>query len=106
RYKVLGFAWALAVVTYIHRLGFSGAAPKIQQSLGLDDYKAGLLASAFLVAYGLFQVPIGLLGDRLGGRHMLPVLVFCWSVLTACVALAALLPIDTLWPFILLLVLR
>ena len=92
RYRVLGLACALAVVTYIHRLGFSTGAPEIKRSLGLDDEQIGYLMAAFLVAYGLFQMPRGLLGDRFGGRHVLTILVLGWSLLTAAVALAVLLP--------------
>jgi MFS family permease len=62
--------------------------------------------SAFLVAYGIFQVPGGLLGDRLGGRHVLTVLVLGWSLLTGAVALAVFLTRGTALPFALLLVLR
>jgi sugar phosphate permease len=106
RYIVLAFACALAVVTYIQRLGFSVGAPAIKDSLGFDDQQVGYLMSAFLVAYGLFQIPGGLLGDRLGGRHVLTLLVIGWSVLTGAAALADLWPAGALFPFVLLLVLR
>src|SRR5438309_7471035 len=99
RYWVLALACALAVVTYIHRIGFSVGAPAIKRSLGLDDAQVGYLMSAFLVAYGCFQVPGGLLGDRLGGRHVLTILVLAWSVLTGAVALAVLLPPVAALPF-------
>src|SRR4029077_8530649 len=56
--------------------------------------------------YGCFQVPGGLLGDRLGGRHVLTILVPVWSVLTGAVALAVLLPPVVGLPFAFLLVLR
>jgi sugar phosphate permease len=57
------------------------------------------------VAYGLFQVPGGLLGDRFGGRHLLTLLVLGWSLLTGLVALTATLPAA--WsPFAFLLALR
>jgi len=92
RYRVLALACALAVVTYIHRLGFSVAAPEIKRSLGLDDAQIGYVMAAFLVAYGSFQVPGGLLGDRLGGRCVLTLLVIAWSLLTGAVALAVVLP--------------
>jgi MFS transporter, ACS family, glucarate transporter len=92
RYRVLALACILAVVTYIHRLGFSVAAPEIKRSLGLDDAQIGYLMAAFLVAYGCFQVPGGLLGDRLGGRRVLTILVIAWSLLTGAVALAVVLP--------------
>jgi sugar phosphate permease len=105
RYQVLGFACAIAVVTYIHRLGFSTGAPEIMRSLGLNSEQIGQLMAAFLAAYGLFQMPMGLLGDRWGGRHVLTILVLGWSLLTAAVALAVLLPFVA-WQFAFLLVVR
>jgi MFS family permease len=101
----LGFACALAVITYVHRLGFSTGAPEIGRSLGINSEQIGQLMAAFLVAYGLFQMPLGLLGDRFGGRNVLTVLVLAWSLLTAAVALAALLP-SVAWQFAFLLVVR
>lgn len=50
--------------------------------------------TAFLVAYALFEVPGGLLGDRLGVRHVLALFVVAWSLLTAAVALVVYLPTD------------
>jgi sugar phosphate permease len=99
RYKVLAFACALAVVTYAQRLGFSAAMPEIKASLGLDANRMADLAAIWLIAYGLFQVPGGLLGDRYGARRVLTVLVFVWSVLTAVVGVAKLLPQDWAWHF-------
>ena len=88
RYQVLAVACVLAVLTYINRLGFNVGAPEIKRDLGLNDQDMGYLASAFLIAYGLFQMPGGFLGDRLGGRHVLTVLCpnrprnsavfYCW----------------------------
>jgi sugar phosphate permease len=106
RYQVLGFACALAVVTYIHRLGFSTGAPEIKRSLGFDDEQVGYLMAGFLAAYGLFQVPLGLVGDRLGARHVLTVLVLAWSFLTGAVALAVLLPPNVKLQFAFLFVIR
>ena len=72
----------LAVVTYVHRIGFAVGVPAIAQSLGLDQAQVGYLMAAFLLAYGAFQVPGGLLGDRLGGRRVLTMLVLGWSLFT------------------------
>jgi sugar phosphate permease len=99
RYLVLTAACGLAVLTYIQRLGFSNGLPEIKQQLGLNDTQTSDLASAFLLAYGLFQVPGGLLGDRLGGRHLLTILVLAWSALMGIVAGAADLPARTWLPF-------
>jgi sugar phosphate permease len=106
RYQVLAFACALAVVTYIQRIGFAAGAPEIKRSLGLNDAQVGYLMAAFLFAYGAFQVPFGLLGDRVGGRRVLTGLVLAWSFLTAAVALAAFLPRVAALPFAFLLVAR
>src|SRR6516165_2906090 len=94
RYQVLAVACSLALLTYVHRLGFVVGNNEIKSGLGLTKSQMGNLASAFLVAYALFQVPGGLLGDRWGGRHTLTILVFGWSFLTGAVALAAALPPD------------
>ncbi len=50
-------------------------------------------------------MPGGLLGDRFGGRHLLSILVLCWSLLTGAVALTVFLPTGWL-PFAFLLVVR
>jgi sugar phosphate permease len=106
RYRVLAAACTLAVLTYVQRQGFVGGTPFIKQDLGLNDAQMGYLASVWLVAYGIFQVPGGLLGDLFGGRHVLTALVLGWSVLTGVVALTAALPPGSWLPFAFLLLLR
>src|SRR3954465_2067595 len=92
RYLVLAVASSLAVLTYVQRQGFVAGTPYIKADLGLDDQQMGYLASVWLIAYGIFQVPGGLLGDRLGARHLLTILVLGWSLLVGTVAFASLLP--------------
>jgi sugar phosphate permease len=92
RYQVLAVACSLAVLTYVQRQGFVAGTPYIKHDLGLDDADIGYLAAVWLVAYGLFQVPGGLLGDRLGARHLLTLLVLSWSLTSGAVALTAALP--------------
>jgi len=106
RYQVLAAACSLAVLTYLQRQGFVAGTPYIQHDLGLNDKYLGYLLSGWLVAYGLFQVPGGVLGDRLGARHLLTILVAGWSVVLGAVALIALLPAGGWVPFLLLLALR
>jgi sugar phosphate permease len=92
RYLVLAAACSLAVLTYIQRQGFVAGTPYIKKDLGLNDEQMGYLGSVWLVAYGLFQVPGGLLGDRLGARLLLTLLVVGWSLSVGAVALTAGLP--------------
>jgi ACS family glucarate transporter-like MFS transporter len=106
RYLVLAAACSLAVLTYVQRQGFVAAVPSIARDLALDNAQVGYLASVWLVAYGLFQVPGGMLGDRLGARHLLTILVLSWSLVAGAVALTAQLPPGGWLVFAVLLVLR
>src|SRR5262249_27562764 len=106
RYGVLAFACALAVVTYVQRLGFSAGLPEIADSLSLDANRVADLGSAFLLAYGLFQVPGGLLCVGGAARLVRAGLVFSGSLLTAGVVRAVLLPRGWMLPFLFLVVMR
>jgi sugar phosphate permease len=106
RYQVLAVACSLAVLTYVQRQGFVAGTPFIKADLELDDQQIGFLASAWLVAYGIFQMPGGLLGDRIGARHLLTLLVLAWSLLVGTVALAPLFPTGSATLFAYLLVVR
>jgi ACS family glucarate transporter-like MFS transporter len=83
RYGVLGFACALSMITYLDRVCISTVAPDIQREFGLDDFQKGLLFSAFTLAYSIFEVPTGWLGDVFGPRKTLIRIVLWWSVFTA-----------------------
>jgi sugar phosphate permease len=106
RYLVLAAACSLAVLAYLHRVGFATAAPYLKEHTGLTDRDLSYLMAAFMLAYGLVEVPFGLLGDRLGVRHLLAVLVLAWSVLTGLIAAVFWLPAGTVWPLVYLLALR
>jgi sugar phosphate permease len=106
RYLVLAAACSLALLTYIQRQGFVAGTPYIQNELHLDDRQLGALLAVWLVAYGIFQVPGGLLGDWFGARNLLTGLVLGWSLVLGSVALITLLPVEGWLPFTLLLVLR
>src|SRR5262249_61174205 len=57
-------------------------------------------------ASGQFQLPSGLLGDRLGARPLLTILVVGWSLTLAAVATIAIVPWRGWMPFALLFALR
>jgi len=83
RYRVTAFAISLAALAYMQRVAISQAAPSIQTDLGLDKDQIGQVFGAFGLAYALFEIPNGLLGDRLGVRSTLTRIVVLWSVFTA-----------------------
>ena len=92
RFLVLGSACALAVITYLQRVGFATAAAEFKGPLGLNEADLGLVMAAFMIAYGAFEIPWGLVGDRRGVRLPLGVVVVGGSIATAGVGVAALLP--------------
>jgi sugar phosphate permease len=102
RYHVLLAACSVAGVAYMHRVGFASALPK----LGLSANASGWLTAVFQIAYGLFEMPSGMLGDRLGTRHLLTFIVLGWSLVTGCVALVVFLPDKWYLPILFLLAIR
>ncbi len=73
----------LSVITYLDRVCINPAAPHMQSDLGLSNVQWGVVLSAFLVFYGIFEVPAGWLGDRFGPRMVLTRIVLWWSGFTA-----------------------
>jgi MFS family permease len=87
RYGVLGFACSLSMITYLDRVCFGTVAPFIQSEFGLSETQKGLLFSAFALAYAVFEVPSGWLGDMFGPRKTLIRIVLWWSAFTALTGL-------------------
>ena len=83
RYKVVGFAASLAIITYIDRVCIAQAAPLIRKDLGLDTVQMAWAFSAFAWAYAVFEIPGGWMGDRFGARKALTRVVVWWSIFTA-----------------------
>ncbi|HVU35204.1 MAG TPA: MFS transporter [Opitutaceae bacterium] len=83
RRGVIVFAVTLAVIQYIDRVCISQAAPSISGDLHLTDSEMGFVFSAFTLAYALFELPTGWLGDRIGARKVLLRVVLWWSFFTA-----------------------
>ena len=89
RGRVLAFAFFLAVVTYLDRICISAAAPAIMDDLHLDMLQMSVVFSAFTLAYSLFEVPSGWLGDVKGPRSVLTRIVLWWSAFTMLTGAAA-----------------
>jgi ACS family glucarate transporter-like MFS transporter len=83
RYWVVVFAVTLAILSYIDRVCISQAAPNISRDLGLSKVQMGYVFAAFGVAYALFEIPGGWLGDKMGPRKVLMRIVIWWSTFTA-----------------------
>lgn len=83
RYWVVAFALSLAMIMYIQRVAISAAIVPIAADLHLNKAETGVVLGAFGLSYALFEIPMGLLGDKLGVRWVLTQVVLLWSVFTA-----------------------
>jgi MFS family permease len=88
RYRVVGLATTLAMVTYLDRTAIGTLAPGIRRDLGLTAVEMGWVFTAFQLAYGLCEIPTGRWADRVGTRSVLARIVIWWSVMTMATAAA------------------
>ncbi len=73
--KMLGYRWAIFGVlaiayffVYFHRTTGGAISTTLQEAFGVGSASVALLASAYLYAYTLMQIPSGILTDKLGPR--------------------------------------
>src|SRR6202048_3180524 len=88
RWYILFLISLMYLITYLDRVNISTAAPVISNEFGFDKITMGIIFSAFVWAYALFQVPGGWLNDRFGPRRVLAIIVAYWSVMTGATAAA------------------
>jgi MFS family permease len=86
RYLVLLLTVAAYMITYLDRVLLSAAVPSIQKEFGFSLITVGWVLWSYQIAYALFQIPGGWLGDRFGGRRALAGVVVWWSAFTALTA--------------------
>ena len=85
---MLALTVAAYMITYMDRVNIASTVPVIQKELGLSMVTMGWILSSFRWGYALFQIPGGWLGDRIGPRRALALIVTWWSIFTSATALA------------------
>ncbi len=88
RHVVLALTVAAYTITYMDRVVIASAVPSIRKEFGISLIAMGWILAAFRWGYALFQIPGGWLGDRLGPRRALTLIVTWWSAFTSATALA------------------
>jgi ACS family glucarate transporter-like MFS transporter len=86
RWRVCALIAVASFVAYILRTNMSVAAAPMSQDLGLTPVQLGVVLAGFAWAYGLFQFPGGVFGDRLGARRAVTLLAVAWGVVNLLVA--------------------
>jgi sugar phosphate permease len=88
RHVVLGLTVIAYMITYMDRQVLATTRPAIMEELGISLTAMGWVTFAFRMAYASFQIPGGMLGDTIGPRRALTLVVSWWSAFTAFTALA------------------
>jgi MFS transporter, ACS family, glucarate transporter len=70
-------------ITYLDRVCISVAGPRMQEDLQIGPIGWGWVTGVFTLSYCLFEIPTGVLGDRIGPRRVLTRIVLWWSAFTA-----------------------
>jgi ACS family glucarate transporter-like MFS transporter len=87
RWRILLLMALASFISYVLRYNVSTAAPAMMSDLALTEIQWGWVLAAFTAGYAVFQLPGGILGDRLGPRRMLTIIAVLWAVFTVATSL-------------------
>jgi len=79
---------SLTTLTYLDRICISIVGVRVKTEFGLSNEQFGWVLASFSLAYALFEIPSGILGDRIGPRAVFIRIVLWWSLFTALTGLA------------------
>lgn len=80
RWLILGLLFLSTVINYVDRQALSVLLPTLRTELGLSSADYGEITTAFLLAYTLAQVPVGMWIDKIGTRLGFTVSIVGWSL--------------------------
>ena len=88
RWMVLFLLCLMYLITYLDRVSLANTATFIMKEYGFGKATMGVIFSAFIWSYALFQVPGGWLGDRFGPRRVLSSIMVYRTVIAVFTTLA------------------
>ncbi len=87
RWRVCALMTLVSFVAYLLRSNMSVAGVPMAAELGFSHVQLGVVLGAFAWGYAAFQFPGGFLGDRIGARRAITILLLLWAALNLLVAL-------------------
>jgi ACS family glucarate transporter-like MFS transporter len=90
RWRIFGLLFAFGCIAYLQQKSITVAAARMMPDLGLNQMQIGWIEDAFLIGYAAFQLPGGVIGQRLGGRRMFVLIGIVAFLATILVPLAPL----------------
>jgi MFS transporter, ACS family, D-galactonate transporter len=88
RWFMVFLAFLAIVTNYMDRANLSVALPYMNAELHMSAAASGLILGAFFWTYAAFQIPAGMLVDRLGAKAVFAAAVVWWSLFTMATSLA------------------
>jgi MFS transporter, ACS family, glucarate transporter len=69
RWRIFSFLFGFGFLAYVQAKTITVAADRMMPELGLSQFQIGVIEMAFIVGYAAFQLPGGVIGQRLGARR-------------------------------------
>lgn len=85
RWRIFSFLFGFGCIAYLQQKSITVAAAQMMPELGLSQMQIGWIQWAFMLGYTCFQLPGGVIGQRLGARRMfvvISIIAFLATVLT------------------------
>jgi sugar phosphate permease len=89
RWVVLLLLCLMYLITYLDRVSLANTATLVMKEYGFSKARWGIISSAFIWSYAIFQVPGGWLGDRFGPRRVLSSIMAYRTVIAIFTTMAA-----------------
>ena len=87
RWVILALLFMMSFVAYVLRINMSIAGENMMADLGVSKIQLGMVLSAFVWGYAIFQFPGGVIGGIMGSRRTLTLIAVCWGILTLATGL-------------------
>jgi len=88
RYRTLALLCSLTTLTYLDRICISIVGVRVKTEFSLNNEQFGWILASFSLAYALFEIPSGVMGDRIGPKAVFIRIVLWWSLFTALTGFA------------------
>ncbi len=69
RWRIFSFLFGFGFIAYVQQKSITVAADRMMPDLNLTQSQIGYLLQAFVLGYAIFQLPGGVIGQRLGARR-------------------------------------
>ena len=94
RHLVLLLVALISALTFLDRMSIAVVGPAIQRDFPISPVQWGWILSAYVIAYSVFEIPSGVLGDRRGYHRELSRIALWWSAFISLTAFC-----RTVWQF-------